>query len=51
VSGIVIRASFCNSKISNGYSSEHIPPELVALTARWRKEAPEDMAMMEKQIA
>ena len=37
--------------IFNGYSSEHIPPELVAVTTRWRKEAPEDMAMMEKQIA
>jgi hypothetical protein len=51
VNGSVISASFCNSKISNGYGSEHIPPELVAVTARWRKEAPEDMAMMENQIA
>jgi hypothetical protein len=51
VSGSAIRASFCNNKISNGYSFEHITPELVAVTTRWRKEAPKDMAMMEKQIA
>lgn len=37
--------------IFNGYSEEHIPAELRTVTARWRKEAPEDIAMMEKQIA
>lgn len=37
--------------VFNGYSNQHLRPELVALTARWRREAPEDMAMMEKQIA
>ena len=35
----------------NGYSEKHIPPELQSVTARWRAEAPEDIAAMEKQIA
>lgn len=35
----------------NGYNEDHIPQELRTVTARWRKEAPEDIAVMEKQIA
>jgi hypothetical protein len=37
--------------VFNGYSDAHMRPELRTVTARWRKEAPEDMAMMDKQIA
>jgi Fatty acid hydroxylase superfamily len=37
--------------IFNGYSTDHIPPELHAVTERWRKESPEDIEMMQNQIA